>query len=824
MNIIQTLNTLIPTTPKYLCAQSSPVLVMLIDGLAESLAALFPDPTYAAKKLLSLIVVHSQVKGIFANIHHGSQPLLCCIVDLFLEHGCDEHIIDQNSYTQLMDSIIRTATQFNGSPYTDKPNWNEAPIIRWAIDYSGTPVFPRGMYQAHKNLMGIVTSGLGSQAKDFSLTQNVRGLTYPLRRYARLATQTQIKELGNDPSEENLYKLLAALVKANPPLDPLRTGTTFSTYLSDIGRLVLGSTRTQWVTQEGMRSPRINGYSYNEKDTSEYDQLDENNPLRQAFISIADHYETEIEEGLNVDENSDDEQKPSIQTPLQKLKKQPTFFDPWLQTIYRNPTRHSPGVLSTIEIAIALQSTFDLENSELWERSQTTRLVLLGGLFYGWTKQLLTSCITHEPPAPHTHPGITFLVGKPLVSIKPEIPVGYPQSFIPSEENQGRFALIISQHDLHYEHVDHCYLVAIHPVIARDVDEIIKRRSVGESILSQQEYDQAMTDLSSGLQRYSPKSRNITAGRLSASFQGYAASYGMDGSDRYAICGRPTKISEMPVNYTRLALAETCEHHWQWIDTWLKEIGIQRDHLCRSFHWPSWPTNFLPTQGIPLDIHSQLTGYCGSWSVPRVSIVTELLQYIRQQSRRWDVPTYERENWQLRQLAVEACILMCLRDFEFNNLELPTGKCRSESFAHRAKNKHWEKQQTYAVKHIPAIIQSRWWDCIERCTRGYTSGPIWCIRNSAMNRQPFELQTELNRTLTMMGRPSAFIRAKGLRHLGRTMLRQAGLPEPHTNYVMNHYGEGYEKYNPVVGNNFIGFPNIYDQAAEKVARILNILE
>ena len=67
-----------------------------------------------------------------------------------------------------------------------------------------------------------------------------------------------------------------------------------------------------------------------------------------------------------------------------------------------------------------------------------------------------------------------------------------------------------------------------------------------------------------------------------------------------------------------------------------------------------------------------------------------------------------------------------------------------------------------------------------------------------------------------------YVRAKGLRHLGRTMLRDFGLPDVFLNYIMNHEGDGYEKYNPIRGNRYIEFEEIYNNAAHDVAKFLQM--
>ncbi len=797
MNLIQHL----PGSAKFLFGPNHDEIDCLVKTLSSALPSFSPNQDTVAQAILSTVIVHSQVKGIFYTSSPSRSPVMMSIIEAFGHEALSVGLIKEHAYSELIAGVKKTIEQFQIPPFIDKPGWQDAPIIRWIIEMLGTQIFESCICIAHRNLIDIVISGIEAEGENFNLVKNVRDITYPIRRYARMVTGT---ELHND-----LSQLLISKVAMDPPMERNRTGNTTQTYIRDIRRLINNDASTQWVEQHRIRAAESPQSKSNGR---EYDLIDESNEVRDAFLRSAELYESEIAQGMDVDEILG--AQPEIPKLNDQTKK--SFFDPWVQTIYRNPTRHTPGVLSVIEIALLLQQMSTPANADENERCNIARVVLLAGIFYGWTRQLTTARVENTCPEPYAHPGIVFLSNRPeLVSIKPEIPVGYPKSFIPSAENRAQFPAIIAQHDRDYEHVDHTYRLAIHPIVSREIAMLVRACHPSEGLLSIEQYNRALNDLSTAIQKCCPNSKHITAGRLSATFQGYATSAGLDGPARYAICGRPTKISEMSINYTRISISKTCKIHWQFINQIWDEIQIQFNLLGKM------PKSSLSTgidfRYIPPSVDQNLHSYTGSWSVPRVSIVREIIEICREQSERWDIPAYERTNWQIRLVAIESMTIMCYRDFEINDMEIPVGhQYRGHQIVYRAKTKYWEGNLTHGTKYIPQIIYERWWNCIDTCASNYTTGPIWCLFGHDGQRQRFNMQIELDHI------SHQYVRAKGLRHLGRTLLRDFGMPDVFLNYIMNHEGDGYEKYNPIRGNRYIEFEEIYNNAAHEVEKCLQM--
>ncbi|RME57243.1 hypothetical protein D6779_09070 [Candidatus Parcubacteria bacterium] len=356
--------------------------------------------------------------------------------------------------------------------------------------------------------------------------------------------------------------------------------------------------------------------------------------------------------------------------------------------------------------------------------------------------------------------------------------------------------------------------------------KVLLRRERGDLLFPKPEYDQAITDLSRILIRYSPNSQKITPGRLSASFQGYAASYGLDGPARYAICGRASKKDEIPINYTRLSIAKVCEEQWKWIDEMIDEIRAQMSYIRRFRKLTRDLVTPPRSNGLPDGMRSRLSGFAGSCWVPKVDIFRELIEFVRLRSQRSDLPRHEYINWQMRRLAFESVVLMCFRDFEFDRFRFPGNRTTGVVIVYEAKRKYWESSDhTFGVKFIPAYLHARWWSVVEACAADCSGdGALWCLRDEEFNRIPFSLQKELDYTLSCMGYSTAYIRAYGLRHLGRTMYRDSGMPEWMLNFLMNHYGEGYEKFNPVLGTNFVDYYDRYNRYADIVRDRLGMVE
>lgn len=224
---------------------------------------------------------------------------------------------------------------------------------------------------------------------------------------------------------------------------------------------------------------------------------------------------------------------------------------------------------------------------------------------------------------------------------------------------------------------------------------------------------------------------------------------------------------------------------------------------------------------LPGPLADQMSLYTGSTSVPRLAHVKKAIAVAADRSRQPDLLAYEYHNWQAIRLGIEVSLLMLLRYFELERLPLPPNpSLRAWSFVQETKQKWWEADPAFAYRRIPEILHRRFWDCILSCEGDYTNGPILCFRDKGWNRLPFKLQAGLDSLCAQISGDSIEIYAPGLRHLGRTLHWEAGMNPEYLDFKMNHYGTGYEKYNPVRGVSLCGYRQ-HDQGV--VARVVEIL-
>lgn len=816
-----------PIGPDYLYPADEPgtAVAWLMGELSGAFETISPQADRLASRVLSLAVLKGCTGGLLFDLGEGRGKLLVFAARAFVDAAVQRGELDADSGQHFIDTLQQAADRLSAPPLTGKPHWYEAPAIRWLIDYSQTAVAPLGLARAHTSLMQIVFSALDYAGERLDLNSVINGTTYPLRRYAKDATPEEVRRLINRsddpyPAGQELLDFFVMRLKDDPPRDPLRTGTTFRTYVYDIARLLMPDSRRTWYGHSGCigSAPPDRRTELRRAINSieEYDQLEEDDDLRQLFLQVAEETDAEIDEGHRAAFD-----QPTVRrSHRQEARSRPSHFkDPWLMALYQNPTRHTPAALTSIEIAVALQSTFGLDQ----QRAENARLVLAAGVLCGWTKQLFEGIVHDQPPDVFDHPTLVLLHGEPFASVRPRVSVGYPDALRPTPDNRETLDEAFAVHDEDYEPVDLCYRVALPPVLQALTEPVLARRAAEEPILSQSDYSQAIGDLSGGLRQHSPSANRITAGRLTTTFQGWANSLSFDAAARYAVCGRPMRCHEMPINYTRVPLAGVCEQHWQFASTVWDEVIDRHEALCHTFGWDAVAPALHASGGLPDDLASQLTGHAGSWSVPHLRLLRELFAFVREQSMRLDQPAPLRENWLMRRVAFESAVLMCMRDYEFNHLPLPAGTGREgSSFVQPAKSHYWEDHSTYAYRHIPPVIQRRWWACVRQCGRDYVEGPLWCCRDGEGRRQPFDLQEHLDRVLTMMDLPTAFIRAKGLRHAGRTLHRQHGMPDALINLKLNHYGRGYEKTSPVRGVDLRAFKEVDGRVTQAIAHDLKM--
>lgn len=674
--------------------------------LAGHLAGFTSHPGQAAARLLAGFVAGSQVTGLTAPIGNAGTPLLQRLWEAGLV-GAGPELAPPETLRHLRLALDQACRALDQPPYNQPPAWRQAPLLAWLQDYTATPLFERAGLRPHWNLLAIIRPGLAG-GEPFKLQETVSQLTWALRRYGPHVPPDQLAAPPGPLTARQwlavFEDLIASQMSPNKPL----TRNTLRTYRRDIARLLMDDSLQGW-------QPR--GYGGRRKDYGvEYDQLPEDAPERQAFLDPAAQVDGEIVQAIEDFETGlpdEPEDGPPVVEPEPRPKGAPAphYADPWPHTLWRSLTYSTQGVPALVEVAFLLQGTSELAAQDP-ARAERARLVLLAGLLYGWAGELLEARWVEAAPDPARHPGLAFDRSRPWAFVRPQTPVGWPERLVPGKHAPAAYQQAVAEHRQVYEPVEPSYCLALHPALAETVAARAAGQARAKVVLTPAELAQALADLNAGLHRYCPNVPRLTHGRLVLGFHGYGTAYGLDGPAAYLVRGKAMVHQEMPVNYTRLSVADTNRRHWQWADQILADVANQHRYLAQLFGWPALP--LVLAQDREPDRDCCGGAYTGSWSVPRGETVRA------RQCRRADLPANQLENARLRCLAVLAAFLMLMRDFEFNRLELVPGSRRQgDRFTHRAKQKHRDHLTT-VHRHIPRVMRDQWWACVAACERDYS--------------------------------------------------------------------------------------------------------
>lgn len=777
-HVLPYLQLLLPITPQDTGDwPPSALMVPVRQALQTSLSYLGLSATAAVERALALCIIRDQIVGLTFPVGAGQVPLLLAVVRHFVERPEAEHVPLMFRVT-LLDSIASACQQLQQQPYNVHPTYDESPLLACIADLAQSNLFPRGLEHTLWNLLDLLRSNK-QQPAGGNLRKLIYDLTWATRHFSRKVGGDDIASLASYPNADEIVRLLWAALDKDKPTNK----RTYSTYRRDIERLA-----------QMPGDAAMGGSRHGRRSTIEYDLLGEDDPIRQAFAVLAAEAQAEIDDGLMPFTETDLSQE---RRRSETVSRQSTIhtgsghhyrFD-WPQTIQRNLTRHTPGVLKAAELGAIFRGLADDTRWLSATRRDRAALVLLAGCFCGWTKQLPLAQIVANIPSPNQHPGLVWLPDG-VVSIRPHVPLGWPDLLQPVNAGTDSYERFIKDHFLNYETVSPAYQLPLHPAIAPVAQRLV-RQSVSAVFMAADDYQLALQDLTTQLQLEFPNAAAITGGRLMASFRGWAHSLGLDGADSFVVSGRAMSQHEMPINYTLISISEACRHHWHFVNQWLDDI---RNECAAS----NWQTGDFLTPASECQVNTLIgpSLYTGSCFVMQFERLTRLFRFVAEQSSRTDLPAYEQFNWRMRRVGLEAGLLLLMRPFEFDAMPLPPDyQLGGPSFAYVAKTKP-DDERTVAHKYLSSCLRDRWWAMVAQCAAGYTSGPVWCLRGSSGERLHFNLQDELNYVLALLDAPEIVTRSYSLRHTGRTLHRRFGMREAYLNYKMNHDTVGTELFNP----------------------------
>lgn len=710
-------------------------------------------------------------QGLLAPCRLTDQPLLLLILEAFYPEITQSKI---NSYKisiqQLMDSVP-------DSKFLTRPRWQDSPVNAWLFALLSLPGGQLVAPFVHSNVLHLVRDCWQITPNLAKLRSVVQGAVTPLLSLTRSLTSDQIIELSQYLNSASMLAFFITLLsnKFSP------TSQRYKEYRSKLVRLFKNELPKYGGTRKGgAYGPRSNNSTYENlySDPYAYEEFFQNNPIRKAFHQEANRYEQEL-------------------NPTKDQNKH-HYTEPFPNTQFVNPTPNTPGVPSLVEIGVMLNGCSSLPP----RRAARARLFLLAAVGVGWTKQIQNSYYADQPPFPEDHPGLVFLPdGK--VNISPRVTVGRPEWYDADSDRYTQFT------KCHTPSQDN-YTIPLHPALATYVKDAVQYNQDG-MLFPDRSYQQAIANLNTILNNTCPGVLKITPGRLSLLFQGLTNQWGIPWAQRYALCGRPMAVHEMAINYSLISLNDATQTHWEFINHLLEHIT-----KVTSSNLPRIGANTTPK---PTNQSSPKTpGHTGSWSTPKLAVIREVISFTQTQQGRTDLPAHEYHNWTIRMAGFSGAILMAMRPYAFENLDIsPRQPLNGLSFAQRVKRRHGEVE-SWIERFVPEIIQSLWWQALSKSAAIPHQGGLPCLLDSNSTPRPFSMQKELDFVLAQIGYIDGNIRAYGLRHLGRTLFANAGLSDTDLALVMNHWGKGFERHNMVrLGADFTDFTKRFELAAIKTA-------
>ena len=744
-------------------------------------------PSPSGQILIGLVKEHTFLdsdQGLLAPCGVTGQPLLLLILETFGQKITQS---ERESCNTVMQQLFEAAPD---SKLITRPRWQDAPINAWLFALLALPAGLTVAPFVHPNMLHLARNCWQKTPNLVKLRSAVQGAASPLLSLTRPLNPSQVIELSQCQTHESMLAFYMARLAYKFSYGSPR----YKEYRAKLQRL-FGNVQPKYTGSRkvGPYGPRPESYTdkfsaYPGTDPDAYEDFPQEHPTRQAFKREAIRYEKEL-----------------VSTQHQ-IKRKHHFAEPFPGSQFTNPTPDTPGVPSLVEIGILLNGCSSLPP----QRAARACLLLLAAVGAGWTRQIQTCKIANRSPAIDEHPGLVILPDR-TVSLQPRSTVGRPVWY---QDDPSRRTQFTQTHSPSLR--DYC--LKLHPALTACIEDSARYAQNG-LLYSRRNFQQAVEDLNSLLQSACPDAPKITPGRLSLLFQGLANQWNLPWAPRYAICARPMAIHEMAINYTLVSLTDTTQAHWDFVNRLL-------EHL-----WQVSSTNSarlgaiqIPKVLKPTDQSSPSTpGHTGSWSTPNLTLIREVITFTQTQQARTDLPSYENHNWMMRLAGFSGTILMAMRPYAIENLKLTARQPLSgTSFAQRVKRRHGEPE-SWIERYVPSVIRSLWWQAMRKSADVPHQGGLPCLLDSNGAPRSFSVQQELYYVLAKIGYIAENIRAYGLRHLGRTLLANAGLSDTDLALVMNHWGKGFERHNMIrLGSDLTDFPRKFDLAADIAAKQIGL--
>ncbi len=722
-------------------------------------------------------------QGLLAACGPSGRPLLSLILEAF-----DEEITqaERRACKRALAQMVELAP----APLLTRPAWGEAPLNAWLFTLLALPAGRHLAPQAHPAVLDLAYDCLENTTDPDKLRILIKGAVAPLMSLTRQLDQEQSEELSRHQTNKSVLAFFTSRLENKFGAHTTR----FKEYRAKLKRLFggrpprYGGERISTDYGPRKNSPLMDEWLGPNRDPDAYEDLPEGHPARQAFSDDAKSYQEEL---------SPDKGGP---------KKKEHFAEPFPTTQFVNPTPNTPGVPSLVEVGIMLGGCSALPT----KRAVRARLMLLAAVGVGWTRQLQGSGLGEHASGRGDHPGLTIL-GDGRVNIQPKATVGRPDWY---DQDRARHTEFTRPHIKSLRN----YSLTLHPALSACIQEAA-RYAKGGAIFPGRSYQGALADLNTLLQNTCPGAAKVTPGRLGLLFQGLANSWDYSWAMRYTLCGRAMAAHEMAINYTLVSLAETTRSHWTFINQLLEKllqvITANQGRLGAA----QIPHALKPTESPA----PRTPGYTGSWSTPDPGLVSRIISFTQAQQARDDLLPTERHNWTVRLAAFSGAVLMAMRPYAVDNLKLsPRQALEGRSFAQQVKRRPGEAA-SWVERHVPSIIQEFWWQALRSCAAVPHQGGLPCLLTGSGKPRPFSIQRELDFILAQIGHKGPSIRAYGLRHLGRTLLSNAGLPDTDLALVLNHWRKGFERHNMMrLGADLAGFPDRYNKAALTAAKQIGL--
>lgn len=707
------------------------------------------------EKLFCELGINNEYIGISYRDKSGNFPLEELSMVWARENDLPESVC--KVILNIVGEICKKYSQY---PYCIKPSWNTSPNLCWLFSFSKSYLFPYRLFQITHQIQDIL-----STLPDDRLPETgkiIAGMVNPLLRYSAKIDAPLAEKMKNSKSDQDLFLHICDLINLAPP----PTNSTFKTYVCDISRLLIGKKYKKWVQGVSFlkkhHKVRIQDFIYDWDDQE-----------LEATDHILSPEEIDLLEIIKIGSVSTD----SINYLPEKKKQK--ICDPLIMATKTQFCDTTPGVLKTIEVAILSRIIQNLEQRNLLYGA-IAKILIFSRLFYGWSDDFIYNLLLGEDDE------INYSINMQEVMIHVDIPVGYPKEVIEGLQSNKRIPEF-QEYLKSFEKPSLGYSIPVHQILISALS-LIRNQLVP---IDQAVITEVWEIINKNLKRTNYPIK-ITPGILRLTFYGWAFSRGLDCADCYVVNGRILSAFVMPINYTYICVLDSIRKHWEWMNGLLLTIFEQDRMIISNQNGSCIP--WLRSSNNP-DLSNLIDIYAGSWSIPKIDHVKRLIKFLRVQIKNPLLDRYEKHNYLLTFVSICFCILTLSRPFEFELLDyFPNVDQLHDIISMRAKIKRGEI--TYVTRQIPEFLIPLFQECIETCKEGYLDGPIWFVWDENNKREPYVMQEKIDFCMRQIALGDFFLRAYGLRHLGRTLHRIFGLREYFINYKMNHDSLGREKYNP----------------------------